>query len=430
MRTNFSPDQLSDPHTRDAERALRRCVHCGFCTATCPTYVLLGDERDSPRGRIMLMQQMLENGTTPNVETVRHLDRCLSCLGCRSACPSGVDYAALIDRSRVYIEQHYTRPLPERLFRNFILLVLTRPALFAALSAIARIFAPALARLPGRLGTMSGKAAFPGRHRSFRAKHTSDLPASPQAEGAMRSALPSQRILLLPGCVQRALAPEIDAAVIRVLARENKHVDSLHATGCCGALAFHLGKARHAKQQAKAVIRACEAAERDGGADAVLISASGCAAFLKDYGTLFADEPQWKSRAEHVAAMARDFVELATPAAPPSKTISDAPTIAFHPPCSLQHGQRIGGRGEALLRAAGFRLAAIPDAHLCCGSAGSYSLLQPEIAGRLRAKKLDDIKSSGATAIVSDNIGCLTHLAGELPVFHIAELLDWSQARG
>jgi glycolate oxidase iron-sulfur subunit len=247
--------------------------------------------------------------------------------------------------------------------------------------------------------------------------------------GERSGAAEGGRILLLPGCVQRALAPEIDAAVIGVLSRDNKRVDYLRASGCCGALAFHLGKAATAKEHAKAVIRACEASEESGAVDAVLISASGCAAFLKDYGKLFADELEWKSRAEHVAEKARDFVELAIPAAAPSQTAADAPVIAFHPPCSLQHGQRISGYGEALLRAAGFRLAAIPDAHLCCGSAGSYSLLQPEIAERLRAKKLDDIRSTGAAAIVSDNIGCLTHLAGELPVFHIAELLDWQHSR-
>ncbi len=431
MRTNFRSEQLLDPNMRDAERALRTCVHCGFCTATCPTYVLLGDERDSPRGRIMLMQQMLESGSAPNSETVLHLDRCLSCLGCRSACPSGVDYAALIDQSRVYIEDHFTRPLPERLFRNFILHVLTRPALFASLSVGARIFAPVVARLPGRLGSMARK--------SLRSHRTSHLPFVGRSKNAKHflgggdandtPGVGSPRILLLPGCVQRALAPEIDAAVIRVLSRDNKRVDTLRASGCCGALAFHLGKAAAAKEHAKALIRACEASEESDAVDAVLISASGCTAFLKDYGKLFAGEPEWKSRAEEFAAKARDFVELVTPAAAPSQAAADAPVIAFHPPCSLQHGQRISGRGEALLRAAGFRLAAIPDAHLCCGSAGSYSLLQPEIAERLRAKKLDDIKSTGAAAIVSDNIGCLTHLAGELPVFHIAELLDGQHNR-
>ena len=211
----------------------------------------------------------------------------------------------------------------------------------------------------------------------------------------------------------------------RVLTRQGDSVECLRETGCCGALAFHLGKAAVAKRQARAIIQACEAAEKERPVDVVLIAASGCAAFLKDYGHLFTDDPEWKSRAKKFAAKARDFVELVSPAEAPFLEAERAPVFAFHPPCSLQHGQRISGRGEALLRAAGFRLAAIPDAHLCCGSAGSYSLLQPEIAERLRAKKLDDIRATGAAAIVSDNIGCLSHLSGELPMMHIAELLDF-----
>ena len=423
MRTNFGSEQLSDPHLLEAERALRTCVHCGFCTAACPTYVLLGDERDSPRGRIMLMQQMLEGGAAPNAETVLHLDRCLSCLGCRSACPSGVDYAALIDQSRVHIEKTYRRPLRERLFRNFILFVLTHPALFAFMSAFARIFATFAKHLPNRIGAMSRKAQRRNHSMSFPAGLLSERRRAGGAPGD-RGRMVGRRILLLPGCVQRALAPEIDAAATRVLTRQGKRVESLRETGCCGALAFHLGKAVVAKQQARAIIGACEAAEKRGRVDEVLISASGCAAFLKDYGQLFAGEPEWQTRAKKIASKARDFVELAAPAKSRSAEAASAPVIAYHPPCSLQHGQRISGRGEALLRAAGFRLAAIPDAHLCCGSAGSYSLLQPEIAERLRQKKLADIRSTGAAAIVSDNIGCLSHLAGDLPAIHIAELLD------
>ena len=451
MRTNFRSELLSDPHVKDAEHALRTCVHCGFCTATCPTYILLGDERDSPRGRIMLMQQMLESGGAPNADTVRHLDRCLSCLGCRSACPSGVDYAALIDQSRIHIERHYRRPFLERMFRDFILFVLTSPRLFAALSATARIFAPLVSRLPGRMGAMSRKAmtrrltssidlplAGRSKKRSFFGWGDARPHPHPRiSEAEIRvpprkgeanfdneggeTAPPNGRILLLPGCVQRALAPEIDSAVTRVLTRQGDNIECLRESGCCGSLAFHLGKANVAKQHARALIRACEDA---GEANAILISASGCTAFLKDYGKLFADDPEWKPRAERLAAKARDFVELARPAASPSIAAQGAPVIAFHPPCSLQHGQRISGLGEALLGAAGFTLAPIPDAHLCCGSAGSYSLLQPQIAERLRAKKLADIKSTGAAAIVSDNIGCLSHLSGELPVLHIAEVLD------
>jgi glycolate dehydrogenase iron-sulfur subunit len=453
MRTNFGAEQLHDPHMRDAERALRTCVHCGFCIANCPTYVLLGDERDGPRGRIMLMQQMLESDAAPTAETVTHLDRCLSCLGCRTACPSGVDYAALIDKSRAYIEQRYRRPIADRLFRAFILFVLTRPMLFTALSRISRAFAPVISRLPGKLGAMAQKARTKVKipipchgppQRAIQAsiglngsRTLADWMASPRKRGSSRAMTlwvrsrpissihpSSSRVLLLPGCVQRVLAPEIDAAAVRVLARDNMHVERLNRTACCGALAYHLGKTDIGKDCARGMIRAFEEANAKGQIEAVLITASGCSAFLKDYRTVFADEPEWKPRAEAFAAKVKDFVELAN--SPANAQIANAPLVAYHPPCSLQHGQRIHGLGEALLARAGFRLAAIPDAHLCCGSAGTYSLLQPEIAGQLRAKKLADVRSTGAAAIASDNIGCLTHLAGEIPAVHIAQLLDWA----
>ena len=412
MRTAFRAEQLTDPHMKDAERALRTCVHCGFCTATCPTYLLLGDERDGPRGRIVLMQHMLESDAAPTPETVTHLDRCLSCLGCKTACPSGVDYSALIDKARAHIESHYTRPFSERVFRTFILFVLTRPTLFAGLAGVSRLFGPILSRLPGRLGAMSRKARVGGRKRVDRS--------------APRTSASGPRVLLLPGCVQRALAPEIDAAATRVLAREDMRVERLERSGCCGALAYHLGKVERGKEYACRIIGAYEEESAKGGVDAVLITASGCSAFLKDYGRVFADEPEWKARAEAFAAKVKDFTELARPAAAPPSAAASAPVIAFHPPCTLQHGQRIYGRGEVLLAAAGFRLAPIPDAHLCCGSAGSYSLLQPEIAEQLRARKLAAIRSTGAEIIASANIGCLTHLSGELPTVHIAELLDWA----
>jgi glycolate oxidase iron-sulfur subunit len=413
MRTNFRAEQLLDPHIKDAEHALRTCVHCGFCTATCPTYLLLGDERDGPRGRITLIQHMLESTRAPTKETVTHLDRCLSCLGCRTACPSGVDYPVLIDQARAHIEQHYRRPAGDRLFRSFLVFVLTRPRLFAALSVLGRIFAPLLPLVPGKLGVMAKKANTPRRP----AKRAPMPPVPANA----------RRVLLLAGCVQQVLAAATDASARRVLARAHMATEPVADAGCCGALAFHLGKVEIAKKQARRVIAACEAAHAKAPAEAVLITASGCAAFLKDYGRVFAGDPQWEARAKTFAAKVRDFTELVDPAPPaaPHSAAQDL-TIAYHPPCSLQHGQRIHGRGEALLKAAGFRLVPIPDAHLCCGSAGSYSLLQPAISEQLRRRKIDDIRSTGANIIASDNVGCLTHLGGTLPGIHIAELLDWA----
>jgi glycolate oxidase iron-sulfur subunit len=403
MRTAFSTAQLADPHLKDAERALRTCIHCGFCTATCPTYVLLGDERDSPRGRIMLMQNMLESAAPPTRETVTHLDRCLSCLGCKTACPSGVDYSALIDTARIHIAKTYKRPLSERLLRSLVLFVLMRPKLFAVASGAARLFAPLL---PGKLGAMAKKAA---RKRGVRAGASVTVQAPPGA----------RRVLLLRGCVQSALAPEIDSAATRVLARQK--IDAVPLEGCCGALAYHIGRDDVAKREAKHIIEAFEQSN----AETLAMTASGCSAFLKDYGRAFAGDAEWETRARAVAAKVKDFTELAQPSA--ATDLGRGSRIAYHPPCSLQHGQRIRGLGEALLAAAGFELAAIPDSHMCCGSAGSYSLLQPEIADALRGKKLDAIRSTGANVIASANIGCLAHLSGELPAVHIAELLDWSQ---
>ena len=413
MRTAFSPEQLADPHLADAERQLRTCIHCGFCTATCPTYVLLGDERDSPRGRIGLIQHMLESKAPPTKETVLHLDRCLSCLGCRSACPSGVDYASLIDAARAHIETNYRRPPMERLFRVFVLSTLMRPKVFSFLSALAGIAAPFL---PGKLGTMAKKGRIKRR----------PAQAAPIAE----TSAGARRVLLVPGCVQRAIAPAIDAAAIRVLARQDIRIEKLETVECCGSLAYHLGMTEISKRYARALIEAFEDASAEGEVDAILITASGCGSFLKDMGRVFAGDAYWDERARAFAAKVKDFTELVPPP-PPSRAaekngVRDV-LVAYHPPCSLQHGQRIHGRGERLLAAAGFRLVPIPDAHLCCGSAGSYSVLQPEIADALRARKLDAIRSTGATLIASANLGCLTHLAGDIPTVHIAELLDWAE---
>lgn len=413
MRTAFSPEQLADPHLAEAERNLRACVHCGLCTATCPTYVLLGDERDAPRGRIALIQNILEKDVAPSAETVVHLDRCLSCLGCRTACPSGVDYAALIDAARLHIARTYRRGWRERALRAFVLRMLIHPALFALAARGARAAAPLAARLPGRLGLMARKS--PAPQRLTRAHRSIGVPSHP-----------AKRVALLRGCVQRTLGPAIDYAARRVLARRDIAVAPL-AAGCCGSLAYHQGKEALAKRQARRVIHAYENAAAAGNVDAVLITATGCAAFLKDYPRLFADDPLWRERAERFAARMRDFVELAQPRPVPART--DAPRLAYHPPCSLQHGQRIVGNGEALLAAAGYEVAKLADSHLCCGSAGSYSLLQPEIAAGLRQRKLAAVAATGATVLASGNAGCLTHLAGpDAPAaVHIAELVDWAE---
>jgi len=412
MRTAFTPTQLTDPHIAEAEKNLRACVHCGICTATCPTYVLIGDERDGPRGRIVLIQNMLEKGGAPDPETVLHVDRCLSCLACRTACPSSVDYARLIDEARVHIQTNYRRPLGDKLLRWLIATVLTRPSLMRVSLFMARLAGPLTAVLPGRLALMARLgAATPLRGQAT-------LP---------RVILPNaKRIALMPGCAQAAIAPDIDAAAARVLARRGYELVPLEGAGCCGSLVLHLGRSEDAKNWAR---RAIEAYERGGGAeyfDGVLITATGCSAHLKDLTHLFLDDPLWLPRAQAFAAATRDFLDLATPGAPaPPRHLR----VAWQVACSLQNGLKLGGKGEALLAAAGFDVAAVPEGHLCCGSAGSYALLQPEIAGALRARKLDNIASTEPDIVAGSNIGCLSHLSDPAapPFVHIAELIDWAE---
>ena len=401
MRNRFSPEQLANPHLAEAASAVRACVHCGICTATCPTYVLLGDERDGPRGRIVQMQQMLEPGGTVTPETVHHVDRCLSCLNCVSACPSSVDYRRLVDQARVHIARHYHRPLLDRLLRGFIAQVMTRPALVR----LGLLFAPLGRFLPGRLGVMArmGAAARPSRI----------AVTSPTVPNPVR------RIALMPGCVQAALAPEIDQAVARVLARRNIEIVPLEGAGCCGALPHHLGRDDDARTWARRAIQAYEGGQYNG----VLISATGCSAHLKDFAHLFLDDPVWEPRARAFAAAAVDLLELVTPLDATPKTLR----VAYHPACSMTNGLKLSGIGEALLRQSGFQLVPFAESHLCCGSAGSYSILQPELSGQLRDRKLAQLRAADPDVVVSGNIGCLQQLGSGIPVLHWAQLLDWAE---
>jgi len=412
MRTNFTPTQLTDPHVAEAEKNLRVCVHCGICTATCPTYVLLGDERDGPRGRIVMIQNMLEAGVAPSADTVLHVDRCLSCLACRTACPSGVDYARLIDEARDHIQTTFRRPFGDKMLRWFIATVMTRPTLVRAGLFAARFAAPFAFLLPGRLALITAMGAHAKRQPT----------ASPQ-----RAILPNaKRVALMPGCVQPAIAPQIDQAVARCLARRGIELVPLEGAGCCGSLVHHLGRSEDAKKWAR---RAIEAFEHAGGAqalDGVLITATGCSAYLKDLESLFLDELSWLPRARAFAQAARDFLDLVSSGqvAAPRRL-----RVAWQAPCSLQNSLHLAQNGEALLASAGFNVLAIPEGHLCCGSAGSYSILQPEISGRLRARKLGNIATLNADVVATANIGCLNHLAGSdaPPVVHLAELLDWAE---
>jgi glycolate oxidase iron-sulfur subunit len=417
MQTNFTEAQLADPDTASSEKILRACVHCGFCTATCPTYVLLGDELDSPRGRIYLIKDMLENNRPATEKVVKHIDRCLSCLSCMTTCPSGVNYMHLVDHARHHIEQTYTRPLPDRLIRRMLALVLPRPWLFRLSLQAAALAKPFAAYLPARLSAMMRMA--PGR---VPAASPMEREKSFPAQGTRK-----KRVALLTGCAQRVLAPQINEATIRLLTRHGVEVVVSEGAGCCGALTHHLGQDGHAYAKRNIEAWTREMAQ-PGGLDAIVINASGCGTTVKDYGFMFRTDPALAEPAARISALARDISELLTEIGPLPNTVPTGQRVAYHSACSLQHGQNIRNEPKSLLKAAGFDVVDVPEGHICCGSAGTYNIMQPEIATRLRDRKVANIARTGATLVAAGNIGCITQIASaaDIPVVHTAELLDWA----
>jgi glycolate oxidase iron-sulfur subunit len=422
MQTNFTAAQLRDPDIASSNQILRTCVHCGFCTATCPTFLLLGDELDSPRGRIYLIKDMLENGRDATEEVVRHVDRCLSCLSCMTTCPSGVNYMHLVDHARAHIEATYVRPWHDRALRRVLTTILPRPALMRAALLAARFAKPLAGLLPQRPLLFK-------RLRALLRMTPASLPSNADlAPQSFRPLGPRRgRVALLAGCAQQVLDPAINDATIRLLTRLGIEVVVAKGAGCCGALAHHMGKHDPAMDAARANIAAWTR-ELDGeGLDAVIINASGCGTTVKDYGFMFrADAGVWRAQAARIADLALDITEyLVRIGYTPSRAAPDL-TVAYHSACSLQHGQKVTEAPKILLRQAGFTVVEPGEAHICCGSAGTYNILQPEIADRLRARKLDNLTATGADLIAAGNIGCMTQLAGEaLPVVHTVELLDW-----
>ncbi len=408
MRTNFTEDLLRDPAIAEAERTLRNCVHCGFCLATCPTYLLTGDELESPRGRIYLIKNMLEDGGPPTPEVVGHIDRCLSCLSCQSHCPSGVDYGHLVDHARAVIEARHRRPWGDRLLRALLAALLVRPRVFRRLLPLARALRPAAALLPRRLKAMVRAAPPPGRPVS--------APATEVGPGGGR------RVVLHPGCVQQALAPEITDAAARLLRRQGCQVIVPRDAPCCGALAHHLGRADEARKLARANAALIGRLANGGTAPALIATAAGCGAMFKDYGSLLAGD------GATIAAEARDVTELIAELGLPEAVVRGLPTVAYHAACALHHGQRAGRTPQKLLEQAGFKVVEPAEGHLCCGQAGSYALLEPEISGRLARRKARNLLDTGAEAVAAGNIGCITQLAPELavPVVHTVQLLDWA----
>jgi glycolate oxidase iron-sulfur subunit len=421
VQTSFTPEQLRDPDVAESNRILRTCVHCGMCTATCPTFLLLGDELDSPRGRIYLIKDMLESGRAATELEARHVDRCLSCLSCMTTCPSGVNYMHLVDHARRHIEETYARPWPERLLRRVLAAVLPSPGLFRASLTMARLGRPFAKLIPGRSMTAQ-------RLRAMLALAPAALPpASPMQEAQVHRAEGPRRgrVGLLTGCAQKVLNPAINEATIRLLTRMGIEVVITPGQGCCGALTHHMGQHDPAMAAARANIAAWSAEMDGAGLDAIVVNASGCGTTLKDYGFMFRNEPE-AAQAARVSALAMDVTEVLEKFGYAPTREAPGLTVAYHSACSLQHGQKITALPKQLLGRAGFTVKEPAEAHICCGSAGTYNLMQPEIAGQLRARKLENLNRTRADVIAAGNIGCMTQLAGDaMPVVHTVELLDW-----
>ncbi len=416
MQTALADFIKDTPEGQEADAILRKCVHCGFCTATCPTYQLLGDELDSPRGRIYLVKQVLE-GVTPTASTQLHLDRCLTCRSCETTCPSGVQYGRLADIGRKLVDDQVGRPLHQRLLRRALAVVLPRAWLFSPLVALGRLMRPLL---PAALA-----------HK---------VPATNPARGGWPAARHARKMLVLAGCVQPVLAPDINAAAARVLDRLGVSLIEAAGGGCCGALRYHLNFQGDGLDDMRALIDAWWPAVERGEIEAIIMTASGCGSMVREYGHLLAHDAAYRDKAARISALTRDLseaiaAELERPGALAALDLDNLgkpeAKLAFHPPCSLQHGQQVKGVAEKILVMAGFELVPVADSHLCCGSAGTYSILQPALSGQLQQAKLAALGAGGAARITTANIGCLSHLQERsvLPVEHWINTLERQMGR-
>ena len=414
MQTTFTPEQLADPATARSNEILRACVHCGFCTATCPTYQVLGDELDSPRGRIYLIKDMLESGRPADARTVKHIDRCLSCLSCMTTCPSGVHYMHLVDHARAHIEATYKRPLTDRLLRWTLAKILPYPMRFRLALAFAKLGKPVASLIPdARIKAML--AMVPAR--------IPPVSRNDDAQTFAPTAPKRLRVALMTGCAQKALNTDINDATIRLLRRMGCEVVIPQAMGCCGALTHHMGREAEAHAFADANIRAFVAA---GDLDAIVINTSGCGTTVKDYGHMFRNDPLGPEAAR-VAGLAVDITELLARLELPALPAQNL-RVAYHAACSLQHGQQIKTTPKDLLKRAGFDVVEPADSHLCCGSAGTYNLLQPEISAQLKARKVQTLTARSPDVIAAGNLGCMMQIGSgtAIPVVHTVELLDWA----
>ncbi|MCO5082835.1 MAG: glycolate oxidase subunit GlcF [Rhizobiaceae bacterium] len=422
MQTTFSPDQLADPHVAESEKILRKCVHCGFCTATCPTYVTLGNELDSPRGRIYLIKDMLENDRPADDEIVTHIDRCLSCLSCMTTCPSGVNYMHLVDHARAHIEKTYRRPLMDRLVRSILAMTLPYPARFRAALKLAALGRP-FERLLGSIGALKPLSAM------LRLAPRAVPPASALTVPGSHApkTTPRGRVAILTGCAQPVLDPAINDATVSLLNRLGIEVVFPEGEGCCGALTHHMGREEQALAFARRNVDAWTC-EIDKGLDAIIITASGCGTTIKDYGFMLRLDPAYAEKAARVSALARDVTEYLATLDLPEPTVKSGLAVAYHSACSMQHGQKIVRQPKELLAKAGFVVREPREGHLCCGSAGTYNILQPEISAKLRDRKVRNIAATGAAVVATGNIGCITQIADRagMPIVHTIKLLDWA----
>jgi glycolate oxidase iron-sulfur subunit len=421
MQTTFTLAQLADPNIAEADKILRACVHCGFCTATCPTYVLLGDELDSPRGRIYLIKDMLENDRPATADVVTHIDRCLSCLSCMTTCPSGVHYMHLVDHARAHIEETYRRPFLDRTVRALIACVLPNPKLFR-LSLLGAFFAKPFAPLLERIGLKPLAAMLRLAPTTFPPRAQTGPRVFP-AQGERRG-----RVALLTGCAASVLTPQINEAAIRVLTRHGVEVVLAAGETCCGSIVHHMGREEQALALARADIDAWMREIDGAGIDSILVTASGCGTTIKDYGFMLRGDPRYAASAQKVSALARDVSEYVNKISILKVESRPRLTVAYHAACSLQHGQKIVREPKEALSKSGFVVKDVPDGHLCCGSAGTYNLLQPQLATALRDRKVASIAKVAPDVIAAGNVGCITQIAAgtDVPVVHPIELIDWA----
>ncbi|WP_432284740.1 glycolate oxidase subunit GlcF [Aminobacter sp. BA135] len=423
MQTNFTTAQLADPHVQESEKILRKCVHCGFCTATCPTYVTLGNELDSPRGRIYLIKDMLENGRPADKEIVTHIDRCLSCLACMTTCPSGVNYMHLVDHARAHIEKTYRRPLANRLTRALLAFVLPHRGRFRAALRLAKLGRP-FAGAFDKVVALKPVAAM------LRLAPASVPATSPLEKPGVHTpmAVRRGRVAILTGCAQPVLEPGINEATVSLLNRLGIEVVVPRGEGCCGALVHHMGREQAALDQARQNVDAWTREIENSGLDAIVITASGCGTTIKDYGFMLRLDPAYADKAARVSALAKDITEYLVTLDLPEPARKPGLTVAYHSACSMQHGQKITRQPKDLLARAGFVVKEPREGHLCCGSAGTYNIIQPEISAKLRERKVRNIEATGAALVATGNIGCITQIASaaNMPVVHTVKLLDWA----